>query len=106
MNRSQAIEFAASSALTAIDQRDAYTDSFASYRENLIDTMNDEGVTGQDYLDALEMYDSECKILKDKQLAWEARGQTCAAWIEGMNEGRAMSVAKYVGDFSQICPQA
>lgn len=40
-----------------------------------------------------------------KQMEMDARGQACDAWVEGMNAGLPMSVARYVGDFSTICPK-
>lgn len=63
MNAKQVIEFAVSSASSAYDQRDAYSDAIASYRDNLIDTMNDEKVDEYNYRDALAVYDAEVKKL-------------------------------------------
>ncbi len=59
MTNTEALEFAKSSALMAFDQAGEYEDSYASYRENLIDTMNDEGVGEYGQLRALELYDAE-----------------------------------------------
>lgn len=58
MNRKEAIEFATGSAREALDQRDAYSNAYASYRENVIDTFTDEKVG---CLDGLDAYDAECK---------------------------------------------
>ena len=59
MTAEQVMEFAAASASMAIDQRDAYADAIASFRENLIDTLRDERVNDE-YLvrDALDAYDA------------------------------------------------
>lgn len=54
------IDFAKASARDAFDQRDAYTDAVASFRENLTDTMNDDDVDGLAQSAALETYDAEC----------------------------------------------
>lgn len=57
MTNLDAIEFACASARTAFDQAGAYDDSIANFRENLIDTMNDEKVGQFDYHAALAAYD-------------------------------------------------
>lgn len=46
MTHSEALQFAVSSALQAIDQRDDFAsieDAVDSYRDNIRDTLNDEG---------------------------------------------------------------
>jgi hypothetical protein len=63
MNREQALRFAKSSAAMAHDQRDAYADAIASFRENIIDTFADEGADEADQRDALALYDEEASRL-------------------------------------------
>lgn len=63
MNREQALRFAKSSAAMAHDQRDAYADAIASFRENIIDTFADEGADETDQRDALALYDEEVRHL-------------------------------------------
>ena len=53
-----AAAFGRASAAMAADQRDAYADSVASFRENIIDTLRDEGASGEAYDAALKAYDA------------------------------------------------
>jgi hypothetical protein len=50
------IEFAVASAEEAFDQRGAYTDPIGSYFDNVVDTLNEKGVTGNEYHQAIEQY--------------------------------------------------
>lgn len=56
MNRQEALSFAKSSASMAADQKAAYDDAASAFFDNLIDTLNDEKVIGNDYHDALQVY--------------------------------------------------
>ena len=58
MNRQEALSFAKASAAAAFDQRGEYADAVASYRDNIRDTLNDEGAA--EYEDAAwAEYDAE-----------------------------------------------
>lgn len=58
MTTSQMIEFAASSARMALDRRDAYEDAIGSFRDNVIDTLNDEGADANTHRRALAKFDA------------------------------------------------
>jgi hypothetical protein len=57
------IAFARRSAKAAYDQRAEYDDSAASFRENLIDTLADEGTDAATTREALDVYDAEVQAL-------------------------------------------
>lgn len=58
MTLAAALAFATSSALEAIDQKDAYVDSVGSYRQNLRDTLKDERGAEHEAA-AFEAYDAQ-----------------------------------------------
>lgn len=63
------IEFAVASANEAHDQRAVYADPVGSYFDNVVDTMNDKGITGIEYHQAIEKYRETIAILfKDVHL--------------------------------------
>ena len=57
------IEFAVASANEAHDQRDAYADPVGSYFDNVVDTLNEKGITGNEYHQAIEQYRETIAIL-------------------------------------------
>lgn len=58
MNRQEALDFAKACAGMARDMRNEYSDSIASFRENLRDTLADERAA-QFEVEAFEIYDAE-----------------------------------------------
>lgn len=64
MNWLEAIEFARASAREAIDQASAYEDPIGSFRDNVVDTLNDEHADEFTMRDALDAFDAEIKRLK------------------------------------------
>lgn len=58
MTKDQAVKFAIASAHEAIDQKDAYENSYDSYKENVRDTLNDEKASEFEFY-AFEAFDAE-----------------------------------------------
>lgn len=71
MDKEQAIEFAKASACGAFDQAPAYgglENSIASHRENVRDTLNDEGAADFE-ADAFSAFDAEVSRLRNQENA-------------------------------------
>jgi len=69
-NREQAVGFAEQSASAAIDQLFEYEDSVASHEDNLIDSMNEQGVNPMHQDLARNAYWARLRHLADNPNRW------------------------------------
>lgn len=69
-NREQAVEFAESSADAAIDQWDEYPDAVGSYADNVVDSMNEQRVDGNDHQFAIAAYWDRLRARADNPPRW------------------------------------
>jgi hypothetical protein len=112
VNFFNSIEFAVASAEEAFDQRGAYADPIGSYFDNVVDTLNEKGITGNEYHQAIDKYRDTIARLFTEQIQFgnlfDALSHAGVHEIEPANgdDGSIVIVSHngvYFGTIGQCC---